>query len=120
LQPGVDVKIAGVNWTEAGIQHVMNGEMTLTHGGHFLAGGWAMVMLYDIVQRGDFNSRIEVRFPMAAITPINAPDYVKHFGSQQWSRIDFKSFSLTHAKKQKEYQFTLDKLTQSLRQPLQP
>lgn len=120
LQPGADVRIAGVNWTEEGIQHVMNGEMTLTHGGHFLAGGWAIVMLYDIIRGDRLNNRTEVRFPMTAINQINAADYVKHFGSRQWSRIDFKKFSLTHAKNQKEYQFTLDKLTQSLRQPLRP
>lgn len=120
LKPGVDVRIAGVNWTQAGIQHVLSGEMTLTHGGHFLAGAWSMVMLYDIVQGGDFTSRTEVRFPMTAINKTNAAEYVKHFGSRQWARIDFKSFSLTHTKSAAGYQFTLDKLMQSIKQPLRP
>ncbi|MBL4798117.1 MAG: ABC transporter substrate-binding protein [Oleispira sp.] len=120
LKPGKDVKIAGVNWTEEGIQYVMNGEMTLTHGGHFLAGAWSMVMLYDIVQDGGFSSRAEVHFPMTAINKTNAAEYVKHFSSREWTRIDFKSFSLTHKKNATGYQFTLDKLIQSIKQPLRP
>jgi len=117
LKPGIDVKVSGLNWSQDAIKHVENGEMTLTHGGHFLAGGWAMVMLYDYVQGHDFNAiSAEVHFPMMAINQTNAPDYLKHFGSQQWSRIHFKDFSLTHAAKLTRYQFTLTKLLQPLRE----
>jgi len=120
LKPGIDVQVSGLNWSPDAIQHVMNGEMTLTHGGHFLAGAWAIVMLYDYVQGNDFNAiSAEVHFPMMAINQANAPDYLAHLGSQQWSRIDFKNFSLTHSKKLTRYQFTLTKLFQSLREPIQ-
>jgi ABC-type sugar transport system substrate-binding protein len=123
LKPGVDVKVAGLNWSQEAIQKVIKGEMTLTHGGHFIAGAWAMVMLYDIVQGRDFNTgtglaATEVHFPMTAINQGNAQDYLKYFGNQQWSDIPFKRFSLSHSQKSKSYQFTLDKLIQSLRQPL--
>jgi ABC-type sugar transport system substrate-binding protein len=125
LKPGVDVKVAGLNWSQDAIQHVMDGEMMLTHGGHFLAGAWAMVMLYDVVQGHDFysvanNGKTEIYFPMTAINQVNASDYLEHFGSEQWSRIPFRDFSLTHSKKLTGYQFTLDKLIYSLRQPLRP
>ncbi|PKH05954.1 ABC transporter substrate-binding protein [Moritella sp. Urea-trap-13] len=120
LKPGIDVKVAGLNWSQDAIEHVIDGEMTLTHGGHIFAGAWAIVMLYDYVQGHDFNSiSAEVDFPMTAINQANAPDYLKHFGRQQWSHIDFKNFSLTHSKKLTGYQFTLPKLFQSLREPIQ-
>ncbi|MEH6450502.1 MAG: ABC transporter substrate-binding protein [Oleispira sp.] len=121
LKPGVDVKIAGVNWSPEGIQHVISGDMTLTHGGHFLAGAWAMVMLYDVVQGHDFKEgSAEVQFPMTAINSANAAEYLNYFGSRQWSRIPFKHFSLTHSKSSAGYQFTLEKLIHSVRQPLRP
>lgn len=125
LKPGDDVKVAGLNWSQDAIRHVMKGEMTLTHGGHFLAGAWAMVMLYDITQGVGINAgasteSVEVHFPMTAIDQGNAADYLKYFGRQQWSSIPFKSFSLTHSKNSTGYQFTLDKLIQSIRQPLRP
>ena len=120
LKPGIDVKVSGLNWSQDAIKHVINGEMTLTHGGHFLAGAWAMVMLYDYVQGHDFNAiSAEVNFPMTAINQANAPDYLEHFGNQQWSRIPFKNFSLTHSKKLTRYPFTLTKLLQSQQEPIQ-
>jgi len=116
LKPGVDVKIAGVNWSPVGIQHVIAGDMTLTHGGHFFAGAWAMVMLYDIVHGHDFkDGAAEVQFPMTALHSGNAAEYLKYLGSRQWSRIPFKNFSLTHSKSLAGYQFTLEKLIHSMR-----
>jgi ABC-type sugar transport system substrate-binding protein len=125
LKPGIDVKVVGLNWSQDAISHVIKDEMTLTHGGHFLAGAWAMVMLYDITQGYDFKARAnavtrEVHFPMTAINQDNAPDYLEYFEQQQWSRIPFKTFSLSHAKNSTSYQFTLDKLIQSLHQPIRP
>jgi len=120
LKPGIDVKVSGLNWSQDAIKHVMVDEMTLTHGGHFLAGAWAMVMLYDYVQGNDFNTiSTEIHFPMTAINRANAPDYLEQLGSQQWSLIDFKKFALTHSAALTDYQFTLTKLLQSLRKPAQ-
>ena len=119
LKPGIDVAVSGLNWSPEAIEHVRNGEMTLTHGGHFLAGAWIMVMLYDYVKGHDFASTsTEVNFPMTAINQTNAPSYLEHFGDQQWSSIDFKAFSLSHSSpqssQQSEYQFTLTKLLEAV------
>jgi len=114
LKPGHDVRVSGLNWSKEAIKHVINGEMTLSHGGHFLAGAWVMVMLYDYVHGHDFKAiSTEVHFPMTAMTQANASDYLKHFESQQWSKVNFKEFSLANTP---SYQFTLAKLLQSVRQ----
>jgi len=114
FKPGHDVSVSGLNWSKQAIRHVMNGEMTLSHGGHFLAGAWVMVMLYDYVNGHDFQTiSAEVHFPMTAITQANASDYLEHFENQQWSKINFKDFSLSNTP---SYQFTLAKLLQSVSQ----
>ena len=47
LTPGVDVLVAGLNWSPEGISMVKDQRMLLTDGGHFMAGAWAMVMARD-------------------------------------------------------------------------
>ena len=42
--------------------------MTLTHGGHFFAGVYAMVMIYDYQNGIDFaDENVDINFPMSAI-----------------------------------------------------
>jgi len=123
LKPGLDVKISGLNWSLEAIKHVINGEMNLSHGGHFLAGAWIMVMLYDYVHGHDFAAiSSEINFPMTAITQANAPTYLAHFSGQKWSQINFKNFTLNHSPTPSapNYQFTLNKLLQSVQIPEQP
>ena len=36
--PGKDVFVGGLNWSAEGLENVASGKMTMTHGGHFLAG----------------------------------------------------------------------------------
>jgi ABC-type sugar transport system substrate-binding protein len=38
--PGKDVLIGGVNWSHDAVDKVLDGEMVVTHGGHFLLGAW--------------------------------------------------------------------------------
>ena len=42
---GADVMVGGLDWNQGAIERVLNGEMVLTHGGHFLLGAWAAVVL---------------------------------------------------------------------------
>ncbi|MDN3720697.1 substrate-binding domain-containing protein [Roseibium salinum] len=69
LTPGQDILFAGLNWSSRGMEAVRNGEMTMTHGGHFFAGAWSIVMLRDHFFReieGEFF--VNVLFKMSPIT----------------------------------------------------
>ena len=71
--PGKDVVVSGLNWSSDGIRCVIDGAMTLTHGGHFLAGTWGIVVLHDYDQGKDFaDISKHLSFPMRAITQDNA------------------------------------------------
>ena len=65
--PGVNVVVGGLNWSQAGVERVLKGEMIVTHGGHFLVGAWAMVVLRDHHDGRDFaEEEVRLQFPMGA------------------------------------------------------
>ena len=45
--PGKDVFIGGLNWDPPALDKVKDGALVTTVGGHFMIGGWALVLLYD-------------------------------------------------------------------------
>lgn len=96
LIPGQDILFAGLNWSSRGMEAVRNDEMTMTHGGHFFAGAWSIVMLRDHFFReieGEFF--VNVLFKMSPITGENVDLYIARLGSGDWDRIDFSRFCKT-------------------------
>lgn len=113
--PGKDVVIAGLNWSKEGIKCVIDGGMTLTHGGHFLAGAWVIVLLHDYDRNRDFaDISKHLTFPMSAITPENAAAYLSHFRDEDWSKIDFSHFSRSENKSLRHYGFNLQNLLKAV------
>lgn len=93
LVPGKDVSVVGLNWSPEGLKAVERGELLLTHGGHFMAGAWILVMIHDF-------HRLKAQFPvtrrsfaMSAIDASNVTTYQQCFGDNAWSRIDFLRYS---------------------------
>ena len=114
--PGKDAVISGLNWSTEGIQAVMDGAMTLTHGGHFLAGAWSVVILHDYNQGHDFASISKhVSFPMSAISRDNAAEYLRHFQQEDWSKINFDAFSKAQNPKLQNYAFDLKTLLSAVK-----
>lgn len=115
-EPGKDYVIAGLNWSSEAVEMVRKGQMTLTHGGHFLAGAWGMIMLYDYERGRDFAEiGLHLRFPMCAIDSRNADSYARAFGDENWSKIDFLKFSRAENPGLGNYFFNLTTLLASLR-----
>lgn len=113
--PGKDVVVSGLNWSTDGIRSVIDGTMTLSHGGHFLAGAWGVIVLHDYDQGMDFaDISKHLSFPMSAITQDNARAYLKHFGDEDWSKIDFSNFSRAENRKLKGYSFNLKNLLRAV------
>ncbi|WP_192037022.1 ABC transporter substrate-binding protein [Halomonas sp. YLGW01] len=92
IEPGTEVAIAGLNWSPEGVAHVTSGQMVLTDGGHFLAGGFAMVMLRDHAD-GRLPPRYAwARFPMDALDASRARRFSPYLTSPDWSRVQFADF----------------------------
>ncbi|WP_256359947.1 ABC transporter substrate-binding protein [Thalassospira sp. TSL5-1] len=94
--PGKDVVVGGLNWSTDGLKLVKAGKMTMTHGGHFLAGAWVMVMVNDYRHGIDIQKMgPDFFFPMQAITRDNVDMFEEKFANRDWNIVDFSSFSLS-------------------------
>ncbi|RCK33101.1 sugar ABC transporter substrate-binding protein [Thalassospira profundimaris] len=106
--PGKDVFVGGLNWSKDGLDAVAQGAMTLTHGGHFFAGAWVMVLLHDYISGVEIlKENPEVTFRMEAVTQENLSGLGDVLSTREWNRIDFSRFSLVNSPSGAEYHFGL-------------
>jgi ABC-type sugar transport system substrate-binding protein len=107
-KPGIDVVVGGLNWSQAGVERVLKGEMVVTHGGHFLCGAWAMVILRDYHDGRDFAEEdVRLQFPMGAIDLPVARRF-SEIGKVDWRKVDFTRFSKIRNPAVMRYNFTPD------------
>ena len=110
LTPGKDVLVGGVNWDRPALEAVRDGQLALSIGGHFMTGGWGLVMLYDYHHGYDF---IEKGGPMVrkkifcVIDSGNVNVFLRKFGARDWNKIDFKRFSKAYNDSLNEYDFSV-------------
>jgi len=108
-KPGKDVFIGGLNWSTEALERILDGKITASLGGHFMQGGWAMVMIHDYHKGADFiDLGTEFTAPMAIIDRSNVTQYLNILGGQNWNRIDFTQFVRGHPDNIERYHFDLD------------
>lgn len=96
----------GIDWAEFALHEVAKGRFAATVGGHFMDGGWAMVMLYDLHHGVTIQKKHNLS-PFSLIHKGNVDDFLDHFGKHDWSKIDFRRFSKKLNPELDEYQFGL-------------
>ncbi|MCK7612889.1 ABC transporter substrate-binding protein [Roseibium sediminicola] len=93
LVAGKNIFFAGLNWSKRGMDAVATDGMTMSHGGHFFAGAWSMVMLRDhFFKSVKGEVFVDVLFKMSPITMDNVEVYLTHLGDGDWDKIDFTRF----------------------------
>jgi ABC-type sugar transport system substrate-binding protein len=114
-KPGSDVLVGGLNWSQDAVTRVLDGEMVVTHGGHFLLGAWAMVVIRDHHDGRDFAEEdVRLQVPMGAIDLPVARRFPS-IGKVDWREVDFTKFSKTRNPAVKRYEFTPDAVLAQLR-----
>ena len=107
-KPGKDVFVGGLNWSPEGLRKVAEGKMTMTHGGHFFAGAWVMVLIHDYIQGVEFlSNHPEISFRMEAITRENISQFVDVLARRNWNSLDFNDYSIANSPFGTEYNFAL-------------
>ncbi|MEM9249786.1 MAG: ABC transporter substrate-binding protein [Pseudomonadota bacterium] len=89
--PGRTILFAGLNWSIEGLRAVRDGDFTMTHGGHFFAGAWSMIVLRDI-EDGALPRGSHLEFPMSAVRSDAVHQFLMLIGKRAWDRIDYMSF----------------------------
>lgn len=113
LEPGNDVLFAGLNWSKRGMQAVQDQKMTMTHGGHFFAGAWAIVMLRDHYYKSSKGEVfVDVLFKMSPINAVNVETYLSSFGDRDWDKIDFSRFCKTETARS-HYDFSAEAILEA-------
>jgi ABC-type sugar transport system substrate-binding protein len=114
LVPGQDIQVVGLNWSEDALRAIRAGRLLLTDGGHFLLGGWSIVLLRDYADGCDFaaaSSHVEVK--TSAITRTNLASVGDLIKDRAFDRIDFTRFR-AKAGRCGQYDFSVDALISSL------
>jgi ABC-type sugar transport system substrate-binding protein len=117
LSPGQDIQIVGLNWSEDALREIKAGRLLLSDGGHFLLGGWSIVLLRDYADGCDFaanSPHVEVK--TSAVTRDNLASIAGLIKTRAFDRIDFTRFR-AKAGHCGQYDFSMDALISSLSLP---
>lgn len=101
--------IGGVDWTKEGLTAIADGELNASIGGHFLDGGWVMVMIYDHAHGVRLDTiKTRLTSPMKVLSRSNVASYRARLLDLSQAQLQFSSFSL-YKSGHLEYQFDIDK-----------
>lgn len=111
-KPGKDIFISAFNNSPEVLKERVDGRISALAGGHFTAGAWALVMLYDYDHGSDFADQgLQLQLPLFVLLDADlAGRFLRQYGDEDFSKVDFRQFSrhlhpsLTH------YDFSLLKI----------
>ncbi|KRQ00704.1 ABC transporter substrate-binding protein [Bradyrhizobium manausense] len=120
ITPGEQIQVVGLNWSEDALRQIKAGRLLLTDGGHFLLGGWSIVLLRDFADGCDFaanSPHIEVK--TSAITRDNLTSVATLIATRAFDQIDFAQFR-AKAGRCGQYDFSVEALISSISPPAAP
>jgi ABC-type sugar transport system substrate-binding protein len=108
-QPGKDLLFSAFNNSPEVLRAVVQGNISSLAGGHFTAGGWALVMLHDYHHGVDFAKfGLEQELSLFALLDEQlAQRFLVRYGEEDFSSVDFKQFSRFLNPKLMRYDFGL-------------
>jgi ABC-type sugar transport system substrate-binding protein len=112
-----NILVSGLNWSQEALLAIQNDEMVASIGGHYMMGGWSIVLLYDYMHGKDFiNESLELKQHIfSTIDKSNYKEYQKHFKNENFEQIDFTKFSKAKNNHINKYNFSLEKILGQLK-----
>lgn len=113
---GSRILIGGIDWNPPALKAVQEGALLATLGGHFMEGGFALVVLYDYFRGKDFadTGGTTLNTHMGLLHAGNINQYIREFSDENWSRIRFSDFSLVLNPDQPTYDFSLNRVLEAM------
>ena len=112
-KPGKDAWFSGVNTSEEAMESLRSGRLSALSGGHFIAGAWALILLYDFHHGRDFakDEGLELDQSMfVSFTPQLASRFIERYGKIDFDQVDFRRFSKVLNPGLKRYDFSFGHL----------
>lgn len=109
--PGQDKLFTGLNNSRQAMDALSSGRLAALSVGHFSAGGWAMVMLYDYDRGYDFADigSLERQEPLLTLfSEGQAQRFLRRFGQSNFESIDFRQYSRAYHPQLKSYRFSME------------
>ncbi|MDM4766015.1 ABC transporter substrate-binding protein [Pelomonas sp. SE-A7] len=107
-----DWRISSINTSNEAMKAVLDGRLKALAGGHFLAGAWALVMVYDQAHGHDFaaDEGTDLVRPMFMLFgKAEAQRFLNRFGPGM-PQLDFRPYSKALNPKLKQYRFEIGEL----------
>lgn len=110
--PGVDAFFSGINTSSEAFTALESGTLSALSGGHFIAGAFALVMLYDYQHGHDFiDEGLELdRSMFILFTRQEALRFRHLFARLSFDKVDFRRFSKVLNPGLKTYNFSFRQL----------
>jgi len=108
-RPGSDMLVSAINNSPAVMQARTEGRISALAGGHFTAGAWGLLMLYDYHHGKDFRKEgLELHVPLFMLfDEERAHRFLSRFPDEDFSAIDFRQFSKHLQPQLRSYHFSL-------------
>jgi len=114
LKPGQQVLVGGMDFEAKALEEIHKGRLEVVLGGHFMEGGWVMVLLADYYRGQDFaDLGVERLTPLYSLTKDNLEQVRPFLEPQTWSGIDFNQFTRSNHTKGNDYRFGLEGVTKA-------
>ena len=107
-KPGSDAVFSGINTSEEAMTKLRTGSLAALAGGHFIAGAYALVMLYDYHNGHDFaDEGLELERSMFILfSADDAKRFQSQYGDLDFHKVDFRRFSKVLNPAVRQYQFS--------------
>ena len=108
--------VGGFDWTIEGLSAIEKNLYTASIGGHFMQTAWALIKLYDHSngRQAFVNTTDKPTYQLQLIDRSNIDRYRILFNNPDWSKVNFRQFSLIHQKEQSHYQFDFSAILSDL------
>lgn len=114
-RPGKDAWFSAINTSREAMEAIQSGRLEALAGGHFIAGAWSLVMLYDYEHGRDFakDEGLELEHSMFTLfSPAEARRFLARYGDLRFDTVDFRRHSKVLNPKLKRYDFNFRQLLQ--------
>ncbi len=117
FQPGDNAYVVGLNWSPEAVTSIERGDMLLSDGGHFLGGGWMMVLIADYLNGCTFlqpGSPKEISLITSTLDRVSIQKLKPILDEKGLERIDFTKL-LSSERRCERTSLTVDMVLKALK-----